>query len=144
MTRRSRPPAGRWWAMAGLTAVGLAYATLASRTRPFTGEAEVATGVPLVTAVVVMAVRTAAARRSAVAETSARASGTGPGSNRWPRAWITILAVIAGWEVYCYASLPRSEHPTLSTLIDLLDSTAVGKVLAFALWLALGGYLVCQ
>jgi hypothetical protein len=46
------------------------------------------------------------------------------------------------WELYCLFNLPRSEHPTLSYFIDGLDSSHVGKVVVFALWLALGLFLV--
>ncbi len=145
MTRPTRPFAERLWAVGAVTAAGLAYATLASITHPFTEGAELVTAVPLVTAVVAMAVRTVTTRRSAVAVRSVQMlPQPDTGANRRSLAWITMLVVISGWEVYCYASAPRSEHPTLSTFIDLLDSTRAGKAVGFALWLALGCYLVWQ
>ncbi len=55
-----------------------------------------------------------------------------------------MTAAVGSWELFCYLSAPRSEHPTLSTLIDLLDSSRAGKIIAFALWLVLGWYLVLR
>jgi len=144
MTRLSQFVAERQWIVVAITAVGLAYAALASTTRPFTDGAYVVTAVPLVAGVVVMALRTRTTRRSALVMRSNRESNRDTRSNRWSLAWITMVIVIACWELYCYVGAPRSEHPTLSTLIDLLDSTRVGKALAFALWLALGCYLVLR
>ena len=57
MTRRPRPgPPARWLVAIGV-AVALAYAALASSTRPFTGGADVVTALPLAVAVVAMVVR---------------------------------------------------------------------------------------
>jgi hypothetical protein len=56
--------------------------------------------------------------------------------------WLAPVLVVTSWELYCYASLPRVDHPTLSVLIDMLDGTHVGKFVAFVLWLALGWFLV--
>ncbi len=58
--------------------------------------------------------------------------------------WIVATVVITCWELYCFASTSRSEHPTLSSMLDTLESTHIGKSLAFALWLALGAYLVVR
>ena len=49
-----------------------------------------------------------------------------------------------GLELYCLFNLPRVEHPTLSALIDMLDSTRVGKVVAVVLWLLIGWALVTR
>jgi hypothetical protein len=56
---------------------------------------------------------------------------------------VPILAIV-GWELYCLASLPRAQHPTLSSLLDILDATRVGKTVAFSSWLALGWFLVAR
>jgi hypothetical protein len=55
-----------------------------------------------------------------------------------------LAVVVAGWELYTYASAPRVAHPTLSTLIDLATSTQTGKAVSFAAWLLLGWYLVMR
>jgi lysylphosphatidylglycerol synthetase-like protein (DUF2156 family) len=144
VTRLRRFVAENQWIVVAIAALGLAYAALASTTRPFTDGAYVVTAVPLLAGVAVMALLTRTTRRSVSLMRSNRESNRDIRLNRWSLAWITMAMIIACWELYCYAGSPRSEHPTLSTLIDLLDSTRVGKALAFALWLALGCYLVLQ
>ena len=54
------------------------------------------------------------------------------------------IAAAVAWELYCLFNLPRVEHPTLSALIDMLDSTRVGKVVAVVLWLLIGWALVTR
>jgi hypothetical protein len=120
---------------------GVAYAVAASYTRPFTLAADALTAIPLAVAVVVMAARMRGAGPSDVIP-SGRDREPSTGSTRWSRLWAIAAAVAVSWELYCFLSAPRSEHPTLSTLIDLLDSTRIGKITGFALWLALGWYLV--
>ncbi len=52
------------------------------------------------------------------------------------------LVAAVGWELFCFFSVPRSSHPTLSSLLDILDSTRAGKTVGFAAWLALGWFVV--
>ncbi len=128
--------------MATIAAVGLAYTVVASLTRPFTGAADIVTAVPLAFAVVV---RVWSARRPAPSLLDAPA-GAGPAAvpprGRGWLFWMAILLATAGWELYCYAQLPRASHPTLSSLLDIVDSTHVGKAVAFGAWLVLGWALV--
>lgn len=63
---------------------------------------------------------------------------------RWWTVWLVLLAAIVAWELFCYSSLPRRQHPTVSSLIDMLDAHPVGKTVAFALWLALGWFLAAR
>ncbi len=125
--------------IAAAAAACIAYAVMASFTRPFTWPADVVTAVPLVLAAVATVPRM---RRAGAAGAAghvahrARASGW-----RW-LVPVAVAVAVAGWELACYASAPRAAHPTLSSLIDLLDSTHAGKAVAFAVWLALGWYLV--
>jgi hypothetical protein len=144
MSRLRRLVAERHWILATTAAGGFAYAALASLTRPFTVEADVATALPLFAAVLTMAVRVRITKRPESVMHPNCESQRVPRSNRWSLMWVTMAIVIACWELYTYMSSPRSEHPTLSTLIDLLDSTRTGKFSAFALWLALGCYLVLK
>lgn len=90
-----------------------------------------------VTARVISIRRGATANAGAGSALDTGASGV-PGFVVW---MVPVLAVV-GWELYCLASLPRAAHPTLSALIDILDSTRVGKTIAFALWLVGGWFLV--
>ncbi len=117
--------------MFGLVVVG--YSIMAGFTRPFTAAADAVTALPLVVATVIAAARM-------------RRRPSPPSSQTQPIRrfvlWLVIVALIAAWELSCFLSSPRSGHPTLSSLFDLLDSTNVGKTVAFALWLLLGTYLV--
>jgi hypothetical protein len=122
-----------------IVAVGaLAYAVGASFTHPFTTAADVVTAVPLGAAVVVALRRIRSGSGSPLAP--AAIGRRVPAVSGWLM-WGAVIAVVGGWELYCLANLPRSRYPTLSSLIDMLDSTRVGKALAFAAWLALGWYL---
>lgn len=55
--------------------------------------------------------------------------------------WIALLTVLAGWQLAAYASHPRSDHPTLSSLANgVLDPRPV-RALAFAGWMLAAGWL---
>lgn len=64
-------------------------------------------------------------------------------SRRWTL-WMAPILAVTGWELYCFVSLPRVAHPTLSSLIDLLDATRPGKIVAVCSWLAVGWFLVTR
>lgn len=117
----------------------LAYAGLASFTRPFTAGADVVVALPLAAVVVAMVVRFRSLRIRA-ADQPGRVARRSPGSV----AWAVLFAVAIGWELVCFTSEPRGAHPTLSSLMDMADATRWGKVLLFAAWTALGCYLVLQ
>jgi hypothetical protein len=115
----------------------LAYAGLASFTRPFTIGADLVVAVPLAAAVAAMVVRSRSPRIRATDQ-------PGRAARRWPGsvAWAVLAAVAIGWELFCFTAEPRSAHPTLSSLMDMADTTRWGKVLLFAAWMGLGWYLV--
>lgn len=144
MGRWQRLAAERTWLFAAIAATAFAYVALTSLTRPFTLEADVAIALPVVAAVPAAALRIRAGRRPGSAIRQAGNSKPEPKPDRLSLTWVTMALVIAGWELYSFTSSPRSAHPTLSTLIDLLDSTRIGKFAAIALWLAGGWYLVRQ
>jgi hypothetical protein len=128
--------------MAVVALAGIAYAAGASFTHPFTVAADVVTAVAL-GAAVALTVRTISRDREAL--TVDRASGRAViGWSRWWVIWIAPVAAVCAWELYCFVHLPRGQHPTLSALIDMLDSTRVGKTVAFASWLALGWLLAAR
>ncbi len=136
---------GRRWA-AVLATVGVADVLVASSTHPFTWGADIVTAVPLVLVTVLMARRARSAR-------SARALDTrvaGVETERQPRmlgidpafVWAAPVVAVTAWELYCLFTLPRRAHPTLSSLLDMLDASHAGKAVAFAAWLVLGWLLV--
>lgn len=126
----------------GATA-GLAGAVVASFTRPFTLGADVVTAVALAGAVMATAWSIHRGGRPAPVA-PASTGGGGPRWSRWWPVWSVPILGLTAWELYCVAELPRAQHPTLSTLIDSLDSSRVGKTAAFASWLALGWFLVTR
>jgi hypothetical protein len=133
--------------MAALGVAGLADAVVASFTHAFTVAADVVTAVPLVAAVVIMArwfgTRPSAETEKATDGPRRRDSDRAP-LGRWWVAWMAPIAAVTAWEIYCFVHLPREQHPTLSALIDILDSSRVGKLVGFLCWLALGWFLVAR
>jgi hypothetical protein len=128
-----------------LAASGLLCAAMASSTHPFTVGADAATAFPAIVALTVLAVRIRTAGEPTSATVPPHRSEADPKPlGRWSLVWLGVTAAVGSWELFCYLGAPRSEHPTLSTLIDLLDSSRAGKMTAFALWLLLGWYLVLQ
>jgi hypothetical protein len=120
-----------------------AYAVGVSFTRPFTVAADVVTAIPLALALFVT-IRFFSVGARGGRELTRTAEVEPIGRGRWWTAWMVPIAAVAAWELFCFANLPRAEHPTLSSLIDMLDSTRPGKGAAFALWLALGWFLVTR
>jgi len=131
----------------------LVASSLAAFTRPFTWQADVVTAVALAALVAVVVVQLvgpvpAAFARRGPASAPVRRAGHrfgahryGPG--RWAP-WLVVLALVAGWELYCYFASPRVAHPTLSSLLDMATASDLGRGVAFAVWLALGAYLVTR
>ena len=117
----------------------VAYGALASFTTPFTVGADVVTALPLVAAVMVAWWWR---RRPGRSVAVVRGEIDGSEWSRWSFVWAVPLLAVTAWELYCYTQLPRNEHPTLSALIDMLDAHRVGKIVAVALWLGLGFFLV--
>jgi hypothetical protein len=134
-------PARQWIVI--VTAAG-ATAAVAGLTHPFTLGADVVTAIPILIGLLVLVPRL----RRGHAPTAVVATGQGQTrpdvSGRWSLVWLGLVAAVAAWEVYTFLGSPRSAHPTLSVLFDMLDATWVGKFVAFFLWLALGWYLVDQ
>jgi hypothetical protein len=142
MARRRQVVLERGW-VAALSAVGVADVLLASRTHPFTRGADVVTAVPLVLAAVAVALR---ARPAGAVETGVVDGRTERQSRMLgiDAAFVGVapIASVTAWELYCLFTLPRSVHPTLSSLLDMLDANPAGKAVAFAAWLVLGWLLV--
>jgi hypothetical protein len=127
--------------------VGVGYAIGVSFTHPFTLTADVITAVPLVLAAGLTLWTLVRVGSSTSAPSTGAGAGYGDGQvagNRWVHLWWVLIAAVAAWEIYCFTNLPRHQHPTLSVLIDMLDSTHVGKTVGFGAWLALGWLLVAR
>ena len=140
----------------------VAYAALASLTHPFTWPADLVTAVPIAVVGVAISRRTVGrpsiysggstsdeASRDDIEEGSRVEGGSALKSRakplgNWWMTWLILVIAVLSWEVYSYAGSPRYEHPTLSVLMNAVDATVPGKALVFALWLALGWFLVSQ
>jgi hypothetical protein len=136
--RTSRP--ARW-----ITGGGIAYAIGASFTRPFTAAADVLTGVVCVVGMAVLVARWRRPRgieAPAVAEDATRGRSCRSTSGVWWAVPIGLTVAVIAWELTTYAGSPRSAHPTLSSLIDLVDGSRPGKSVAFMVWLALGWFVL--
>ena len=123
---------------ATLIAVAIAYAALLASTTPFTTEADVVTAVALVAGTVVVALGLARSRSVPVAP-AVVGDSVEHGS---ALAWLVLLAVVTGWELYSFFGGPRPLHPTLSTLYDLASRWPVAKAAIVLVWLGLGWELL--
>lgn len=134
--------AGRRRRLAGLAAA-LAYAVVASFTRPFTVPADIVTALALAAGAGALAATLRVSRPTPPPAASSRAGHDAPPERaRWWPAWAALVLAVVGFELYTYLGAPRPAYPTLSSLIDMLDATRPGKVVAFSAWLALGWCLV--
>jgi hypothetical protein len=121
----------RRWNTAAAVLV-LSYACLGGAPRPFTWQAALSTSV---CGVVVLTAALLARRRPGRRPASVELSRGGRA------AWVAWTIAVSGWELWAWASQPRSEHPTISSLTDSLVATYPGRSIALLGWLALGWWL---
>ena len=108
----------------------LTFSWIAAGFRPFTQPMNVAVALP---AVVVVALSW---RRSDFGRSdSADAVRPPPAA---AAIWVLILVALTAWELVAYASSPRHDHPTLSSISDSLMSVHIGRAAAFLGWLVVG------
>jgi hypothetical protein len=118
------------WSVAVLAALP-AYGWWATGLRPFTTPA---LAVTLATGALVLAAgaRAGWGRQRPAGEPN-RAT---PTAGIW--VWAVLVLALAGWEMAAFLQLPRSEHPTLSSLANLAFESHPVRAAAFALWMAAG------
>ena len=115
--------------------VSAGYALGAAATTPFTLAANVVTGLAI-GVVTVLAVVLWPWRPERV---GVLVSEEGPRPRHPYRGWLVLLAVVIGWEVVEYLWRgSRSDHPTLSSMVDALDAHYGAKAVVFFAWLWLG------
>jgi hypothetical protein len=124
-----------------LVVLGAATSAVASITRPFTDGADVVVSLVLVSAVLAMWRQRSAALNN-IPMLSRCDATSAPFSRLMP--WVIAVVVALGWELFCLFSLPRSSHPTISSMLDAADGSHLGRALAFASWLVLGWYVVTR
>jgi hypothetical protein len=128
-----------------LAAVGvLAYSWWAAAQPPFTFRAYLAITLPAIAAAV-FAVRRLSIRPTvrdllAVRRTPDESSESSwcPPAVRGVVAWAILIALLAAWQLYNYASLPRAAHPTVSSVLESALSSDVIRAVLFLLWLWFG------
>lgn len=137
-----RPAAVRAVVPALAIAAALAYAALLASTRPFTVPADALTAVGLAAGVAGLVARLVAdGRQGDVAAPGEGSPRTGETTGSW-LPWVVLVAVVAGWELYCYFGGPRPAHPTLSSIYDLAARYTWLKAVIVLAWLGLGWELV--
>jgi hypothetical protein len=145
MTDHPHPmPAHRWIVVATVAGVAAVLAAVAAVTHPFTLAADIVTAIPIVIGLLVLGLRVRRGQAPPVVAAAGQGKALPDIGRRWSLGWLGLVATVAAWEVYTYLGSPRSAHPTLSVLLDMLDATWSGKFVAFSLWVALGWYLVVQ
>jgi len=110
--------------VAGAALVGVAWA--AGTTHSFTWPALVVT---LAAAVFVLVVAVCAPRPSG-------AGRTHPQRRDLP--WGVVAVAAVAWQLVAYSQSPRTDHPTISSMLDAADAHAPLRALVFLGWLALG------
>ena len=128
--------------MALAAAAALAYALLLASTRPFTAPADALTAVGLAAGVAALTTRLVVARRGTTTVGGAESPHSGERVGRSWLPWAVLVALVTGWELYCYFGGPRAAHPTLSSLYDLAARYRWLKAVIVLAWLALGWELV--
>jgi hypothetical protein len=116
--------AGRWLVAPAL----LGFAWLAGGLTSFTWPAGVATS-----AAAAAVLGLAALRRADRAPVEPGRTGLA--------VWTAWLAAVAGWELWALFSVPRSVHPTISSLVDDLIGSHPARAGAVLLWLLAGWWL---
>jgi hypothetical protein len=126
----------------------LAYCWWATTFRAFTWPMRIATAVPAVV-LLVAAARDRRRRISLRAWMSEWRAVLGDAHRSLPvrnkvawRAgtvvWSLLVAAVAGWELMARLHAPRSEYPTISSMVDALTQSHAVRFLVFVLWLLFG------
>lgn len=109
---------GRWSA-ACVVVVGFAWWVVSLP--PFSG---LATGAVLLSGLAASLAGRAGRRRTRAAVNARRAG-----------AWAALAAGAVAWEVLAYMQHPRPDHPTLSSLTNVLLDSHAARAAAFVVWL---------
>lgn len=127
--RRNGPPLllGVWIAL-------LAYGWWYTDLEPFSDAAFRALLVPVVLLIVVASVYRAR-HASDAREAATRAA---PRFRAALVVWGTIVTAVVAWELIALRSSPRSEHPTISSLVEGSAHHHLARLALFALWISLG------
>jgi len=118
---------------AGLIAV-LAYGWWFTDREPFSDGASRALLVPVVLLIVVATVHRAR-RKSDAREAAPRAA---PGFRAAIVVWSVVIGALVAWELIALRSLPRADHPTISSLVEGSEHHHIARLALYVGWIALG------
>lgn len=121
---------------------------LVSVTRSFTQPAEVLITITLLLLAATVAMQllcreppALVARRPPPADDDSRVA---PRRAGWI-VWVIAIGAAVAWQLWNYLNSPRSDHPTISHLLDgLIHPAGIGRGVGFAIWLAVGWYVVTR
>ena len=80
----------------------------------------------------------AAHRRSATGHAHSAAATAAPGFVAATVMWLSVAVAATAWELIAFFGQPRSQHPTISSLLDSTQTHHWLRFVVFVLWLALG------
>jgi uncharacterized membrane protein len=129
------------WALGLAIAAGLVDCLLAAPARPFTLRADVTTGVGI-GGVLLLGLLGALRRRPAPEEPPPAGDAAVRRVSRPALlAWATLAAAVASFELGNFVASPRSQHPTISSLLAVAEGHEVWRALLFGAWLGVGWWL---
>jgi len=121
-----------------VTGAAAADSIVASTARPFTWRADLTTAAGIVGIALVGLVPLWWARRRHLGRPEAA-------GHEVPRsgvlAWAAVATAMAAFEMVNFLLRPRSQHPTISSLLGVLTGHEVLRGLLFAAWLGAGWWL---
>jgi chromate transport protein ChrA len=112
----------------------LAYGWWFTDLEPFSPKAFRALLVPVVVVIVVASVYRVR-HKSDAREAATRAM---PGFRVAVVVWSVLIAALVAWELIALRSLPRADHPTISSLVEGSEHHHLARLALYAAWVALG------
>jgi len=131
--------AKRWsLAMGAAWTAVLAYGWWFTDRQPFSRGAFLA----LVVAVGVLIVSAEVRRAHAVIGPPATATGPVPRLRSAAVVWSALCVAVVAWELIALGSLPRSAHPTISSLVESAEQYHIVRLGLYAAWVWFGWTMV--
>jgi hypothetical protein len=112
----------------------LAYGWWFTDREPFSDGALHALLVPVVL-LIVLATVLRARRKSDAREAATRAA---PRFRVAIVVWSVVIGALVAWELIALRSLPRADHPTISSLVEGSEHHHLARLALYAAWIALG------
>jgi hypothetical protein len=126
------------WALGLALAAALADCVVDAPARPFTLRADVTTAIGIAGVLLLGAF----GRRRAREASPPAGEPVAPAVGRPAKlAWATLAVAVASLELGNFVASPRSQHPTISSLLAVAEGHEVWRALLFAAWLAVGWWL---